>query len=905
MASVEGALPTGTVTFLFTDLEVSTRLWEEHPEAMKRALARHDALLRNAVEAHGGHVVKTTGDGLHAAFGTAHDAVDAAVAAQRALAAESWAETGPLRARMGLHTGEAEYRAGDYYGGALNRAARLTNAAHGGQIVVSHATEQLLRDGLREDVDLIDLGEHRLRDLSRAERVFQVSFPGLTPEFAPLRSLDASAGNLPVEVTSFVGREQDLDRVTSALEHARVVTLTGAGGVGKTRLAVQAAAAALRRFSDGAWFVDLAPIDDESFVASEVAITMGLPERRQGSREEALVGALGRRHALVVLDNCEHLVDAVARVVDLVVRRCPGVTVLATSQEVLGIDGEATCAVRPLRGDEAERLFVERAEAARDGFELTAENAAALVELCRRLDGIPLAIELAAARVASMSPAAILARVDERFRLLGQRRRTARRSHQTLRAAVDWSYGLLESAEQLAFDRLSVFVGDFTIEAAEAIVADDDVDVFDVLAGLVAKSMVQVEEGDEGDRYRLLETMRDYGLEQLVARGDLERLQERHAAYYLDWAKIVAPHFFGRDDTAWLGRVEQEYLNIRAALGFTREHEPSDFALFVDALAAFWRIEGRYREGLTWITAAHGAAPDVPGRAAADALAMAGQMAINLARWDQGFDLIQQSLDRSASDGEPPRALALSTLAIAALVQNRPAAARRYSEEAVAVARARGEPFELAEALASAGVAISLTHDDPQGPDLADESVEVARSLGNDFVFSLALNAAGMTRYRTDPARAIVLLQAGLALHPTHDTSVAATSRFIMAIAHLTLGDDQSAAAAIVDALPRLQESGEEYYQAMVLAGAAVLLRRHGRPEAAARILALNEQLREDGRIVGAPRDLESQEHLKTRLEREIAPEVLAAIWAEGHAMTLDTAVAQTLDELKPIAESE
>ena len=460
-------------------------------------------------------------------------------------------------------------------------------------------------------------------------------------------------------MTEFVGRDEELAAISKLLGRSRLVTLTGTGGVGKTRLALQAAAAALPHFSDGAWFVDLAPIDDETFVASEVATSMGLPEHRQGTREEALVGALARRHALVVLDNCEHLVDAVARVADLVVRRCPAVTVLATSQEVLGVDGEAAFAVRPLPGNEAEQLFVERAEAARHGFELTADNAAAIAELCRRLDGIPLAIELAAARVASMSPAAILERVDERFRLLGQGRRTARRRHQTLRAAVDWSYGLLERQEQVVFERLSVFAGDFTLEAAEHVVADDEVDAFDVLdvvASLVAKSMVQLDERADRDRYRLLETMRDYGLERLAERGDRERFQQRHSAYYLDFVETAAPHFIGRDDTAWHGRIEEEYPNIRAALLFTQERDPSDFVRMVFALAGFWRTEYLFREGLEWITAAHTAAPDVPGPAAADALATAGLMAIDLTRWDEGLDLLQRSLHRSATDGGPPRA---------------------------------------------------------------------------------------------------------------------------------------------------------------------------------------------------------------------------------------------------------
>ncbi len=505
-----------------------------------------------------------------------------------------------------------------------------------------------------------------------------------------------------------------------------------------------------------------------------------------------------------------------------------------------------------------------------------------------------------------MSPAAILERVDERFRLLGHGRRTARRRHQTFRAAVDWSYGLLGPQEQTVFERLSVFAGEFTLEAAEAVVADDRVDPLDLLdlvADLVAKSMVQV---DEGRRRRPLPAARDHARLRagaLAARGDLDRFRQHHAGYYLDLGEAAAPHFVGGDDTEWLRRVDEEYPNIRAALLFTQEHAPSDFVRMVFALARFWPAEGRFREGLAWITAAHAAAPDVPGPAAADALAIAGQMAINLARWDEGFDLVQRSLDRSDADGEPARALALTALALAALVQTRPEDARRFSEEALTLARARGEPYELAETLSQAGLTISLTSDDPRGVALADESVDVARSLGNHTVLSTALEATGMTRYRTDPARAIVLIQEGFDLRSARDNPGASQAHFMKAIAHLALRDDQRAAAALLDALPRLRELGQDYYEAMALAGAAVLLRRRGRPDIAVSILALNARLRDEGRILGAARDLESQDQLKERLEREIEPELFARLWADGRGMSLDDAITLALDELAVIAE--
>ncbi|HEX4532094.1 MAG TPA: adenylate/guanylate cyclase domain-containing protein [Acidimicrobiia bacterium] len=898
-------LPSGTVTFLFTDVEGSTRLWEQHPETMRSALARHDEIIGRAIASHGGCVVKTTGDGFHAVFATAIDAIDAALAAQVALTQEGWGDTEAFLVRMGVHTGASELRDDDYYGTAVNRAARLMAVAHGGQVVSSQVTADLARDDLDEAVSLTDLGEHRLRDLGSPERVFQVTCPELRKEFPALRALDTYPGNLPLQMTEFVGREDELAALSSLLDRSRLVTLTGTGGVGKTRLAVQAAAAALPHFSDGAWFVDLAPIDDELFVAGAVVTAMELPEHRQGNHEEALVGALARRHALVVLDNCEHLVEAVARIVDLIVRRCPAVTVLATSQEVLGVDGEATFAVRPLPGNDAERLFVERATAARHGFELTSDNSAAITELCRRLDGIPLAIELAAARVASMSPAAILERLDERFRLLGHGRRMARRRHQTLRAAVDWSYALLGAREQTVLQRLSVFAGDFTLEAAEAVVSDDDIDTLDILdlvADLVAKSMVQVEEAGESDRYRLLETMRDYGLERLAAGGDVDRLQQRHAAYYTTLVETAAPHFVGPDDTVSFRRIDQEYPNIRAALVFTRERDPSDFVRLVFALHRFWHFDNRFREGLAWITAAHAAAPETSGRVAAGTLAVAGIMATSLTRWDEAEVLVQRSLERSAADGEAPHPMAFLVHGLVALEQTRGEDARRFSEEAVTLARANGHPFELAEALSQAGLHIALTSDDPRGAALADEGVHIARSLGNHWALSYTLQAAGTARYRADPARAIVLLQEAFDLQSEFG-SVTVVNRSMKAFAHLAIRDEEGAAAELLLALPALHEAGFEYYLSIALAGAALLLRRRGEAEISVRLLALNERLRDDGRILGAPRDLEGQEQLKARLERELERPAFERLWAEGRAMSVDDAVTLALEGLVPIAQ--
>ena len=410
-------LPSGTVTFLFTEVEGSTRLWDESPDVMSHAMARHDELLRDAVESHDGFIVKNTGDGFHAVFATAHDAVTAAVAAQRALLADDWNITETVRVRMGIHTGEAEVRDGDYSGGAVNRAERLMSVAHGGQIVVSAATEELLHDALPEKYGFVDLGEHRLRDLGRPERLFQVAHPDLGREFAPLRTLDAfPRNNLPRQVTTFVGREAEIASLAELVCRSSLVTLTGVGGVGKTRLALQIAAEVVGEFPDGAWLCEFAPVTDPEAVWETMAACLRVQPLPGRALDESVLDYLAAKRLLLVLDNCEHLLDAVARLVDAIEHRCPDVSVLATSREGLGLAGERIVAVPSLgvpagdadvdelRQAEAVCLFWDRASAAKRDFALTDRNVGAVGVLCRRLDGIPLAIELAAARVRSLSP---------------------------------------------------------------------------------------------------------------------------------------------------------------------------------------------------------------------------------------------------------------------------------------------------------------------------------------------------------------------------------------------------------------------------------------------------------------------------------------------------------------------
>jgi predicted ATPase/class 3 adenylate cyclase len=763
-----GELPAGTVTFLFTDLEGSTRLWEEHPEGMKGALARHDVILRDAVECHGGQVVKSTGDGVHAAFGRAEDAVAAAVDAQRGLVAERWAGTGPLRVRMGLHTGTAETRAGDYFGPALNRAARLTAAGHGGQIVCSQATADLLRDEPTGSVGLVDLGEHRLRDLGRPERLFQVTRSNLASEFPPLRSLDSLPGNLPRQVTTFVGREQETETLGVLVCEGSLVTLTGVGGVGKTRLAVQVAAEVTAEFPDGAWVCELAPVADRGAVWETLAASLGVPRSPGRGADEVVLEYLGPKRMLVVLDNCEHLLDAVARMVDAIAQRCPRVSVLATSREGLALAGEQIVAVPSLgvpAGDadgaalaraDAVRLFCDRAHDAKVDFALTGYNAAAVAQLCRRLDGIPLAIELAAARARSLPPEDLVARLDQRFSLLTRGSRAGLERHQTLRNTIDWSYDLLTGIERDGLNRLSVFAGGCDLAAAEAILAAGDLDpadAVDVLSQLVDKSLVVVDD-DAGVRYRLLETIRQYARERLEDSGHTSTVRRSHADHYVAVAETAGPHLRSSDQLTWATIVARDTDNFRAALDWAVETPSPDHALRLVApllvtglpigwTAVDWADTARTIPG----AAEHPLFPHVVAFAALRAtlrgdLERAAVLAANA----------QEAQDRLGS-----RHLWVS-MAPATLATFRGDfdQAIHHAEVWLELARPTGDPYEIAPALLMLGSA--LRPDPDRAIPVLDEAVHMARDAGVASSLSYSLMTLAMTLPLDESARALTLL---------------------------------------------------------------------------------------------------------------------------------------------------
>ncbi len=567
-------VPSGTVTFLFTDIEGSTRLWDEHPDQMADAIARHDLLARAAMKANHGHVFTTAGDSFAVAFSRADDAVAAAVSLQRLLAAEAWPHETPIRVRMGIHTGEATERDGDYFGSSVNRTARLMSAGHGGQVLVSGTTIGL---GSLSAAELVDLGEHRLKDLSEPLRVFQVLGADLKSDFPALRTLSEKRTNLPVQHTSFVGRDGEIERLLPMLQPGQLTVLTGVGGGGKTRLALHAGALVSERFTDGVWFAELAAVRDPDAVAAHVAGVLEVPVPPGMSPTSAVAGWIANRKLLLVVDNCEHVLDAAAELIEGLRDRCAGLGILATSREGLAVDGEAILAIAPLNGDASVELFCDRSGLA--VASLPVERHRAIVELCGHLDGLPLALELAAARTRSLPPEEIGRRLGERFRLLGGTKRARSDRHRTLRTAIDWSYQLLEPKEQDLFCRMAVFAGRFGLDGAEALAEGSSIapdDVIDVVDRLVDKSMLVADTSGTRPLYGLLESLRDYGLDQLTDGDGVRRL---HAQFHGRLVQRLIRELRTNRESAALDELDNAWADIRSAVGWAVEADDVDSAM--------------------------------------------------------------------------------------------------------------------------------------------------------------------------------------------------------------------------------------------------------------------------------------------------------------------------------------
>ncbi len=771
-------------TLLFTDIERSVRLWEQEPERMRPALARHDAIAKAAVKVHRGRIVKMTGDGVHAAFDDPLDAIGAVLELQQTLADVEATGGIALSVRCGLHAGVDERRDNDFFGGTVNRAARIAGAAHGGQVLVSEAVAVLVRDRLPEDVSLRDLGLVRLRDLERPVRVLQLMHPRLRKDFPALRSLEATPNNLPQQITSFVGRDRDLAEIKLILGRTRLLTVLGAGGIGKTRLSLHLAADLIDDHPDGVWFVDLAPLADPRLVPQAVAGVLGIKEEVGRPVVEALEKHFNDARVLLILDNCEHLVLACAELVKRLLHSGPNSKIVVTSRERLNVTGESTYSVPPLAvpdmGTElvhaavmqcaAARLFVDRAVAAQPAFQVSDRNATAVADICCRLDGMPLAIELAAARVRTLEVSEIAARLSDRFRLLSGGDRTALPRQQTLRALIDWSYDLLTERERILLRRLAVFAGGWTLDAAEAIAAGGELEqaeVFDILGHLVEKSLVVVEH--EGRRYRLLEIVRQYAQERLDGSGEGGEVRTGHLAYFLAFVERAALR--GPEAGAWLARLDLEAENVLAAHAWC-DHAVNggDMGLrLVHSLKIYLMHRGLVALGL-------GAMVEALARAGAQernatrsrALVDAGQLACLMSNYSEARGYLEESLAIAREIGDKARVAAvLQPLGLACLGEGHIAAARRHLEETLTLAEELGNKREVATALNALAQLSRVEGDLDSAEPRYQQVLALARELGDREIIAISLLNLAMVcigRSAGDHARSMLLEALGIAL---------------------------------------------------------------------------------------------------------------------------------------------
>jgi predicted ATPase/class 3 adenylate cyclase len=870
--------PTGTVTFLFTDMEGSTRLLQKLGDQYQDMEVRHAEILRRAITEGGGTEIRTEGDSFFASFPRPAGAVQAAVTAQRELARHRWPDDVPIRVRMGMHTGEGKTgRSGsatDYIGIDVNRAARIAAAGHGGQVLISEATRGLVENSLPEGVTLRDLGKHRLKDIEYPERLYDLVIDGLPADFPPVRTLEVPT-NLPAPLTSFIGRDRELARIAQLLEDGRLLTLTGAGGCGKTRLAIEAATRLLPSYSDGGFFVDLAPITDPGLVASTVAVALGVREEPTRFVEESLRDALRDREMLLVLDNFEQLLGA-APLITEVLAAAPRVRLLVTSRAALRLSGEQQLPVPPLPVPDprdlppavrlseyaAVALFAQRATGVDPDFSITDENAPAVAEICAGLDGLPLAIELAASRIRLLSPSDMRDRLQHRLALLTGGARDLPSRQRTLREAIGWSYDLLEGDEQTLFSRLATFVGGWTVEAAEAVAnpgRELGVETLDGLGSLMDKSLVRREHGDD-TRFGMLETIREFGVDVLQRAGDAEEIRRRHAWYFLEIAEAAEPELTRRDPR-WLDRLEREHDNLRAALRWAIETGEAEPGLRIaGAVWRFWQVRDHLAEGrrrTEELLALPGAA--APSAARAKALSAAGSLAYWLHDPESVREAYEESLAIYRELGDRPgEAEGAYNLAFAYMLEGDMGAAKKILHVAVEVSRRLDDPVRLAYANMALSFIAGHEGDLDAGGALVEDARRTFLEAGDLWGFAVASGT-----------------QAAFAMKE---------------------GDHERARISMLDSLDAAEALSNNLSIAVSLQGLAILAIRQRRPERGLRLAGAAQRIKEEAGGEAPPLIVGLDDPLEIA-KGSLPGERIGALYEEGRSMSLEQAMAYARGE--------
>ncbi len=913
-------LPVGTVTFLFTDIEGSTQLWEREPERMRLALERHHAILRKAIEAHEGQVFKIIGDAFQAAFAIPAGAIEAALAAQRELAAETWSTSLPVRVRMGLHIGPAEVKGNDYATThTLNRVARIMSAGHGGQILISVEVTELMRGYLPADVTLRDLGQHRMKGLTQLEHLFQAVVPDLPANFPPLTTSEGSPNNLPVQLTSFIGREKDLADIKSLLTSARLVTLTGSGGCGKTRLSLQIAGEAQSDFTQGIWLVELAPLADPALVPPTLTALLKLREDNQRTSLEVLTDYLRAKNILLILDNCEHVIEACAQLSEALLRACPKLKILASSREALGIAGEASYRVPSLKTPNPERLpaleklaeldsvrlFLERAALAKPDFTLTQDNAAFVAQICSRLDGIPLAIELAAARVKVLSPEQIAARLDDRFRLLTGGARTALPRQQTLRAMIDWSYSLLSEPERTLFRRLAVFVGGWTLEAAEAICGDDEsgFEILDLLTRLIDKSLINTEEIGGEARYTRLETIRQYAREKFFETDEVESIRNRHLAFHVQFSEESERQMQGRARKVWAQRSEAEQDNLRAAIewGFAKNPE---LALQIAVNMTLAITAGGFSvEGFRWLRESmekmeitlSSTQPALRAKALSGLAFMYLSLGDNLSAKDSAEKSI--ALYRQIGD-ENGLTFGLGVLSQPLEFLGELVSAEAALQEALGLARANKSAFHQAWALNTlARVTAKLHGDIDAALHYTDEAIRISQEAGIQWQVASAYQMKGFMAAHSgnyDEAQAL-FEKASLAFQDVSSFFNVILVKSDLAHLERQFGHHQRALERYHETIVAFRDVGQLGAVAHQLECFGFVALAQNQAARALQLFAAAHALREKAATPMTPDEQVYFDEQLKGLRLQVDEAAFAKLWAEGRTLTMEQAIQYAL----------
>ena len=915
--------PSGTVTFLFTDIEGSTRLAQEYPDEMPALLARHNTILHQSIESHDGFVFRIVGDSFSAAFDTARAALSAALDAQRELQSEAWSPA-PIKVRMGIHTGSAQLKTeaqGPSYEGyaTLALTQRIMSVGHGGQILLSQLTHDLVKDRLPAGTELQDMGERRLKDIVRPEHIYQVAARDLLSEFPPLTTLETINHNLPAQLTSFIGREEEIVEAREVLASARILTFIGPGGTGKTRLSLQVASEQIPEFKDGVWLVELAQLSDATYILSAIASTFHLRELQGAPLLDTVTDYLRGKQLLLLLDNCEHLIETCAGLSEHFLRACPKLKIITSSREALGIAGETVYRVpslslppdledlADLMHYEATRLFVERAGKANPGFTLTKDNAPYVIQICRHLDGIPLAIELAAARVKMFTPQQIAERLGDRFKLLTGGSRTALPRQQTLRALIDWSYLTLNEIEQSVLRFLAVFSGGWTFEAAEAVAGE--IDAMDGLSALVNKSLVNVEEKEGESRYRYLETIRQYAMEKLLESGDSMQVRDRHLAHFMEHTRRAEGHFRTVQRALWLDRLELEHDNIRTALAWAVESAPESALRMVSLLSIFWLSRGYLTEGAKWC-----------------------QVAISRA----------EALPKDGLNLTSMRAQAYTALAMLSVNRGEHHTAQLAAKQGVALARQLDDKLTLVHALNFLGFSSTFLGDITLAFDALHESEDISRKLGyteelanvlqalayvtievqgpgaaeqlqSYMEESLALSQgsvdpdaavrsegilARLAFYRGDLAEARKHADLMLDLHREMGDQLSVTGhQSEMAHVARQIGNYEEALALYRETLPDWQKIGHRGAVAHQLECMAFIAKAREQGERAVRLMSAAEALRAASSSPRTPQEQIEYDRELEGLRLGMDEKTFQSLWEEGKSMNMDQAVDLAMGE--------